>query len=294
MTRLRRQMLEGLERRNYSVSTIRCYLDAVEDFALYHRRSPGRLGPDHIRQYQAHLFRDRQLGANTVAQRLTGLRFFYFKTLRRSWDLSLTPYPKKPRRLPSILSQQEVARLIDAADSVFHRTILMTLYATGIRRAELTQLRLNDIDSERMALHVCGGKGRKDRDVMLSERLLVHLREHIRRLRRRPKQWLFPGGKWHTSDDPITANVPWLACSHAAHRAGITKPAHPHILRHCFATHLLEAGADLRTIQMLLGHRDLEQTAVYLHLSARHFSRVASPLDSLQLASTQQDDPETR
>ena len=293
MTRLRRQMLEELERRNYSASTIRCYLDAVEDFALYHRRSPDRLGPEHIRQYQAHLFRDRKLGANTVAQRLTGLRFFYFKTLRRSWDLSLTPYPKKPRRLPSILSPQEVARMIDAADSAFHRMIVMTLDATGVRRAELTQLKLNDIDSERMAVHVRGGKGRKDRDVMLSEPLLVHLREHIRRLRRRPKQWLFPGGKWHTSDDPITSNVPWLACSHAASRASITKPAHPHILRHCFTTHLLEAGADLRTIQMLLGHRDLKETAWYLHLSVRRLSDVASPLDSLDLASTNKDDPET-
>ena len=171
--------------------------------------------------------------------------------------------------------------------------IVMTLYATGVRRAELMQLQIQDIDSERMIVHVRGGKGRKDRDVMLSEPLLVNLREHIRRLRRRSKQWLFPGGKWHTSDDPITSNVPWLACSHAAHRAGITKPAHPHILHHCFATHLLEAGADLRTIQMLLGHRDLEETARYLHLSARHLSDVASPLDSLDLASTNKDDPET-
>ena len=286
MTRLRRQMLEELERRNYAVSTIRCYIDAVEDFALYHRRSPDRLGPEHIRQYQAHLFRDRKLGANSVAQRLTGLRFFYFKTLRRSWDLSLTPYPKKPRRLPSILSPREVARLIDAADSVFHRTIVMTLYATGVRRAELTRLQLNDIDSERMAVHIRGGKGRKDRDVMLSRRLLIALRQHLRGLRRRPQQWLFPGGAWHTGDYPISTSTVWNACHEAAVRSGITKPLHPHTLRHCFATHLLEAGADLRTIQILLGHRDLEQTAVYPHLSARHFSAVASPLDSLEWASS--------
>ena len=250
-----------------------------------------RLGPEHIRKYQAHLFRDRKLAANTVAQRLTGLRFFYFKTLRRSWDLSLTPYPKKPRRLPSILSQQEVARLIDAASSMFHRMILMTLYATGVRRAELTQLQLNDIDSERMAVHVRGGKGRKDRDVMLSEQLLVALREYVRRLRRRPKQWLFPGGSGHTADYAICTSTVWNACHQAALRAGITKPLHPHTLRHCFATHLLEAGADLRTIQMLLGHRDLEQTAVYLHLSARHFSAVASPLDSLELSASSKQDP---
>ena len=169
----------------------------------------------------------------------------------------------------------------------------MTLYATGVRRFELTQLRIGDIDSERMVVRVRGGKGRKDRDVMLSERLLINLREHIRRLRRRPAEWLFPGGKWHTNDDPITVNVPWLACRHAAERAGIRKPVRPHILRHCFATHLLEAGADLRTIQMLLGHRDLEETARYLHLSAKRLADVASPLDALKLGAAGQDDSET-
>jgi integrase/recombinase XerD len=293
MTRLRQQMLDELERRNYSASTVRAYIRTVEDLARYFKRRPDQLGPEHIRQYQAHLFRDRQLAANTVAQRVAALRFFYIQTLGQEWNLDRAPYPKRPRRLPNILSPQQVTRLINAADSAFHRMIVMTLYATGVRRAELTQLQIQDIDSERMVVHVRGGKGRKDRDVMLSEPLLVHLREHIRRLRRRPKQWLFPGGKWHTSDDPITSNVPWLACSHAASRASITKPAHPHILRHCFTTHLLEAGADLRTIQMLLGHRDLKETAWYLHLSVRRLSDVASPLDSLDLASTNKDDPET-
>jgi site-specific recombinase XerD len=184
-----------------------------------------------------------------------------------------------------------VARLINAADSVFHRTILMTLYATGVRRAELIRLQLNDIDSKRMVVHVRGGKGRKDRDVMLSRQLLVALREHLRGLHRRPKQWLFPGGAWHTGDDPISLSVPWNACHEAAQRAGLTKPVHPHTLRHSFATHLLEAGADLRTIQILLGHRDLEETALYLHLSARHLSTVASPLDSLELTSSKKEDP---
>jgi len=293
MTRLRQQMLDELERRNYSASTVRAYIRTVEDLARYFKRRPDQLEPEHIRQYQAHLFRDRKLAANTVAQRVAALRFFYIRTLGQEWNLDRAPYPKRPRRPPNILSPQQVARLINAADSAFHRMIVMTLYATGVRRAELTQLRISDIDSERMVVHVRGGKGRKDRDVMLSEQLLVHLREHMRRLRRRPKQWLFPGGKRHPSDDPITSNVPWLACSHAAERAGITKPAHPHILRHCFATHLLEAGADLRTIQMLLGHRDLEETARYLHLSARRLSDVTSPLDSLDLAATNKDDPET-
>ena len=290
MTQLRRQMLEELERRNYTEGTIHVYLRAVEEYASYFNTPPDRLGPEHIREYQAHLFRDRKLCANTVAQHLTGLRFFYFKTLRRSWDLSLTPYPKKPKKLPSILSPREVERLIDHAESAFHRLILMTLYATGVRRAELTQLELEDIDAERMAVHVRGGKGRKDRDVMLSQRLLAAVNEHVRSLWRKPKQWLFPGGSWHTGAYPISTNTVWNACRHAADRAGITKPLHPHTLRHCFATHLLEAGADLRTIQMLLGHSDLEQTAVYLHLSARHFSAVASPLEALALAPVQTDD----
>ena len=294
MTRLRQQMLDELERRNYSANTIRSYIRAVEGFAGYFKQPPDQLGPEHIRKYQAHLFRDRKLAANTVGQRLAGLRFFYIKTLGQAWDSAQTPYPKRPRRLPSILAVEEVARLIDAADGMFHRMILMPLYATGVRRAELTQLQIQDIDSQRMVVHVRDGKGAKDRDVVLSERLLAALREYVRGLRRRPKKWLFPGGKWHNSDRPISTKTVWNACHAAAERAGISKPLHPHILRHCFATHLLEAGADLRTIQMLLGHRDLEQTAVYLHLSARHFSAVASPLDALHLASSRpQDDPGT-
>ncbi len=293
MTRLRQQMLDELERRNYSASTVRAYIRTVEDLASYFKRRPDQLEPHHIRQYQAHLFRDRKLAANTVAQRVAALRFFYIRTLGQEWNLDRVPYPKRPRRLPNILSQQEVARLIDAADSAFHRMIVMTLYATGVRRAELKQLRIQDIDSERMVVHVRNGKGGKDRDVMLSEPLLVALRQYLRGLRRKPERWLFPGGSKHTGNYPISTSTVWNACHYAAQRAGITKPAHPHILRHCFATHLLEAGADLRTIQMLLGHRDLEETARYLHLSARRLSDVASPLDSLELASTNKDDPET-
>jgi integrase/recombinase XerD len=159
----------------------------------------------------------------------------------------------------------------------------MTLYATGVRRAELTHLKISDIDSQRMVIHVRGGKGRKDRDVMLSPKLLEVLREHWRGLRHKPSAWLFPGNRWHTGDTPITTKVVWNACKKAAQQAGLQKDVHPHTLRHCFATHLLEAGADLRTIQMLLGHRDLQETTIYLHLSERHLSATASPLDSLEL-----------
>ncbi|MGC1967435.1 MAG: site-specific integrase [Candidatus Acidiferrales bacterium] len=276
-------MLEELQRRNYSENTTRCYIRTVEDFARRFHCSPDRLGPRHIREYQAELFEKRKLSAGSVAVRLAALRFFYCKTLKKGWSIAESPYPKKDHRLPAILSQKEVARLIQAAGTSFHRTLLMTLYATGVRRAELTHLKVSDIDSQRMVIHVQGGKGRKDRDVMRSPKLLEALREHWRGLPRKPSAWLFPGNRWHTGDTPITTKVVWDACQKAAQQAGLQKDVHPHTLRHCFATHLLEAGADLRTIQMLLGHRDLEETTIYLHLSERHLSATASPLDSLEL-----------
>ena len=284
MTHLRKLMLEELERRNYSQSTVRTYLMTIEDFARYFHRPPDELGPEHVRQYQAYLFRERKLAANSVTQRLGALRFFFIKTLKQSWSVELTPYPKKVLRLPSILSQEEVTRLIEGARTPFQRILLMTLYATGLRRAELANLKISDIDTARNVIHVQGGKGRKDRDVMLSPKLLGALREYWRGLRVKPKTWLFPGNRWHTADHPIDTKVVWLACKDAAKRAGIRKEVHPHTLRHCFATHLLEAGADLRTIQILLGHRDLEETTIYLHLSQHHLNATASPLDVLPLA----------
>ena len=282
MTHLRKMMLEELQRRNYSENTTRCYLRTVEDFARRFRCSPDRLGPEHIREYQAELFKKWKLSPSTVTQRLAALRFFYIKTLKKAWSIAETPYPKQVFHLPTILSQEEVARLIDAARTPYHRTLLMTLYGTGVRRSELTHLKVRDIDSQRMVIHVQGGKGRKDRDVMLSPKLLEELREHWRQLKRKPSLWLFPGNRRHTGDTPITTKVVWYVCQQAAQRAGIQKTVHPHTLRHCFATHLLEAGADLRTIQMLLGHRDLEETTIYLHLSERHLSATASPLDLLK------------
>jgi integrase/recombinase XerD len=283
VTHLRKMMLEELQRRNYAETTINSYLRTVEEFSRRFNCSPDRLGPRYIREYQAELFQKRKFSPNTVAQRLAALRFFYTKTLKKVWSIEETPYPKKTLHLPTILSQEEVARLIEAARSPFHRTLLMALYATGLRRAELARLKVSDVDSKRMVIHVPGGKGRKDRDVMLSPKLLEALREHWRGLQRKPSAWLFPGNRWHTGDTPITTKVVWNACQEAAQRAGLQKDVHPHTLRHCFATHLLEAGADLRTIQILLGHRDLKETTIYLHLSQRHLHAIASPLDSLKL-----------
>jgi len=276
-------MLEELQRRNYAETTINSYLRTVEEFSRRFNCSPDRLGPRHIREYQAELFQKRKFSPNTVAQRLAALRFFYTKTLKKVWSIEETPYPKKTLHLPTILSQEEVARLIDAARPPFHRTLLMALYATGLRRAELARLKVSDVDSKRMVIHVRGGKGRKDRDVLLSPKLLEALRGHWRGLQRKPSAWLFPGNRWHTGATPITSKVVWNACKEAAQRAGLQKDVHPHTLRHCFATHLLEAGADLRMIQILSGHRDLKETTIYLHLSQRHLHATASPLDSLQL-----------
>lgn len=286
MTRLRQLMLEELARRNYAPGTVREYIRAVEHFARFFNRPPDQLGPGHIRQYQAALFTKWKLAPSTVTQRLAALRFFYIQVLKKAWSLAETPYPRKVHRLPTVLSQEEVARLIDSALTPFHRTLLMTLYATGVRREELVQFKVSDIDSQRMVIHV-HGKGRKDRDVMLSPVLLPVLREHWRRLRRKPSEWLFPGGMRHTGENHINPETVWYACQRAAQRAGLGhKKLHPHTLRHCFATHLLEAGADLRTIQLLLGHHDLGETSRYLHLSRRHLCATASPLDRLPFKNT--------
>src|SRR3984893_1961480 len=283
VTRLRKMMLEELQRRNYAPHTTRSYIRTVEDFARHFHCSPDRLGPRHIRAYQAELFEKRKLSSCKLIRLPSARRFFYTKTLKKGWSIAETPYPKKDHRLPAILSQEEVAQLIQAASTSFHRTLLMPLYATGARNAELTRLKFSDVDSKRMVIHIQGGKGRKDRDVMLSPKLLEELREHWHRLRRKPRVWLFPGDHDHCADHPIDTKTVWHTCQQAAQRAGLQKGVHPHTLRHCFATHLLEDGADLRTIQILLGHNDLKETARYLHLSQRHLHAAASPLDSLPL-----------
>jgi integrase/recombinase XerD len=284
VTQLRQKMLEELQRRNYSHRTAKLYLRIVRDFAKYFHRSPDKLGPEQIRQYQAYLFQTRKLTATSVASHASALRFFFIKTLRRHFLSEFIPFPKCPKRLPTVLSPDEISRLIDGARNLYHRTILMTLYSTGMRRSELCRLKVEDIDSKRMMIRIRQGKGRRDRDILLSPRLLETLRVYWRWMQ--PTTFLFPGTvKGIRADVPITANVVWLACQHAARAAGITKHMSPHSLRHSCATHLLEAGADLRTIQFLLGHARLEHTLVYLHLSHKHLQAIPNPLDALEVSS---------
>ena len=281
MTHLRKMMLEELQRRNYAQNTIRHYIRTVEDFARRFRCSPDRLGPRHIREYQAELFQKRKLSANSVGRHLAALRFFYLKTLRKAWSLADTPYPKKTHHLPTVLSREEVTQLLQAARTPSQRILLVTLYATGARNSELTHLRGTDIDSQRMVVHIRGGKGRKDRDVMLSPRLLAALRTHWRYYHRNSSTWLFPSN--YRKDRPIDTKTVLRACHKAAQRAGLQKRVYPHTLRHCFATHLYEAGTDLRAIQVLLGHEDLKDTLIYVHLAIERLNATASPLDSLPI-----------
>jgi site-specific recombinase XerD len=273
-------MLDELQRRNYAQSTVEAYVSALRDFAKYFKRPPDQLGPDHIRQFQLYLLRERKLAINTVKQRMAAIQFFFARTLKRPYLRDDFPYPKSPQRLPAILSQEEVTRLIDSASNLSHRAMLMTLYSTGVRRAELVHLKIGDIDSKRMIIHVRQGKGSKDRDVPLSTKLLDTLREYWRWAK--PKNYLFPGQGGE--NEPLTTKAVWHACQAAARRAGIPKKISPHCLRHSYATHLLESGADLRTIQLLLGHADIRHTTVYLHLSQRHLHAVANPLDALPVS----------
>jgi integrase/recombinase XerD len=286
VTRLRKMMLEELQRRNYSAITTRNYLRVVTEFAKYFGEPPDRLGLNELRTYQAYLLRERKLTPGTVVNQVAALRFFFVKTLKRYQFRDFLPYPQDRRRLPTVLSREEVSHLINAAGNLFRRTLLMTLYGTGMRRAELAHLKVSDIDSQRMIIRVVAGKGGKDRDLPLSPALLETLREYWRW--RKPKLYLFPTRTLgRRLDQTISDKTVWIACSEAARRAGISKRVTPHTLRHSWATHLLEAGTDLRTIQVLLGHGDLETTAQYLHLSQRHLQTVVNPLDGLSLSDTQ-------
>ena len=207
MTHLRKAMLEELQRRNMSKITTRIYLRAVEEFAQYFKTPPDRLGLEHVRHYQAHLFTDRKLEPVSVAQQLSALRFFFLKTLKRPWMVEDMPAPKQPVLLPDILSREEVERLIQCADTPLHRVCILVLYATGVRREELVRLKVQDIDSARMLIHVRQGKGKKDRRVMLSPRLLAELRDYWRSANPKPQTYLFPSQAGKNADRPYGQNI---------------------------------------------------------------------------------------
>lgn len=271
-------MLEDLQIRHYSPITIRIYLHAIAEFAKHFGKPPDQLGAEHIRRYQLFLIKEKKVSCPTCIQVVCALRFFYTQTLSRKIAIERIPFPRRERKLPLILSRQEVKALLEAPRSLRHRTLLAILYGCGLRVAEVARLKISDIDSARNVLWVRHGKGRKDRQTLLPAKLLELLRCYWRT--QRPTEWLFPGAD---ATRPICPKAIFLACRSAARKAGIVKPVHPHSLRHAFATHLLETGVNLRTIQILLGHANLETTARYLQVADVAVRATPSPLDSLEL-----------
>jgi site-specific recombinase XerD len=280
VTQLLQRLHDELVRRNYATTTRESYLRSVHAFHRHAGRPLDRIGPDDLRRYQVYLLEERKLAVGTVVHEISALRFFYLRVLKRRDMKEDLPYPKRSKRLPVVLSPEEVQRLIASAKNLYHRTLLLTLYGTGLRRSEVCHLKVRDIDSQRMVLRVQQGKGRRDRDLPLSPTLLTALREYYRWMR--PQTYLFPGTvRGWRADKPITAKVIWEAVHLAAKKAGLDKVVAPHTLRHSYATHAYDAGADLRTIQLLLGHADLSHTTVYLQLSRRHLQAAPDPLEQL-------------
>ena len=276
MTPLRQRMLDDMRIRNFTQNTQRSYQEQVLRFARHFGRSPEALGPEEVRAYQIHLLEVRKLSAGSRSIAAAALRFLYKVTLKREWAVEYIPRPKLPIRLPVVLSPEEVSRFLNAVGNLKHRVMLEVAYAAGLRVSELTHLKVGDIDSKRMVLRVEQGKNQKVRYVMLSPQLLERLRAYWKVAR--PQDWLFCGD---VAGQPITRSAVELVCRKARRRSGIQKPITPHSLRHAFATHLLERGTDLRTIQLLLGHRSLATTSRYLKLATSTVCATRSPFDLL-------------
>jgi integrase/recombinase XerD len=277
MTSLRQRMVEDLQVRNLAANTQDSYIRQVSLFARYFNKSPELLGPEQIRAYQLYLTNEKKLATGSIVIAVSALRFLYNVTLKKGWSFEeVIPAPKKPQKLPIVLSPEEVLAFLECVRSRKHRAILTTCYAAGLRISEAVALTPSAIDSKRMVIRVEQGKGRKDRYTMLSPKLLEILRAWWRV--ERPKEWLFPG------DFPgqhITVSAVQQECQKARRISKIPKPITPHSLRHAFAVHLLERGTDVRSIQLLLGHRSLATTAKYLRIATSKVCSTSSPLDLL-------------
>jgi site-specific recombinase XerD len=275
MTPLRQRLLHDLQRRNYSPGTIDCYVRAVARFAAHFGRSPDQLGGEHVRLYQLHLLEQKTSWCR-FNQAVSALRFFYGVTLNQPGLVRMIPYGKRPKPLPCVLSRDEVRLLLDAASPGWFGTFARLSYACGLRVSEAVALRVADIDSARMAIHLRCAKGKKDRLVPLSPPLLGLLRDDWKQ--RRPRGWLFPGQR---AGRPVNIGSVQRLFHQLVRATGIAKKASLHTLRHSYATHLLEAGCDLPTLQKLLGHSQLSTTLRYTHVERSHLQRAGCPLDTL-------------
>jgi site-specific recombinase XerD len=270
-------MIEDMQVRNLSPHTQTSYVQQVSLFARYFGKSPEILSPDDIRAYQLYLTNEKKLAPGSILIAVASLRFLYKVTLHKDWTFEdIIPAPKKPQKLPVVLSPEEVLHFLGCVQRLKHRTILTICYAAGLRISEAIRLIPTDIDSQRMVIRVDQGKGQRDRYVMLSPRLLEILRDWWRV--EKPKQWLFPGD---FPGEHISKGAVQRACQKAHGLCRISKPITPHSLRHAFAVHLLESGTDVRTIQLLLGHRSLATTARYLRIATSKVCSTTSPLDLL-------------
>ena len=286
MTPLRQRFLDDLRLRNYSPRTLECYVHHVARFARHFGRSPEHLGLEEIRAYQLHLLHEQHASWSRFNQAVCALRFFYGVTLQAPFTVTMIPYGKRPKSLPAVLSRDEVARLLALVPQPLERLILQTTYACGLRASEVLHLRVADIDGGRMLLWVRHGKGAKDRLVPLSRRLLEELRGYWRLCR--PRTWLFPGRR---REQPISGGTLQRRFARLVARVGLSKRCSLHTLRHSYATHLLEAGVDVLTLKTLLGHRSLETTTRYLHVSTQRLRQTPSLLDLLVLPRTQAPTP---
>lgn len=277
MSPLRRRMIEDMTVRNLSPATQRSYIHAVKKFSHYFNRSPDRLGLEDVHAFQVHLV-SRGISWPALNQTVCALRFFYGVTLGSAEIPERIAYARQPRKLPEVLTGDEVVRFLEAVPSLKTRTALTTAYSAGLRASETVGLKVKNIDSARGVIRVEHGKGGKDRYVMLSQQLLSILRVYWRLAR--PKEWLFPG---RTENKPIDVQVLYSACRSARAAAGIDKRVTVHTLRHSFATHLLESGTDIHIIQVLLGHNNLSSTAHYTKVSNDLIRQTQSPLDRLKL-----------
>ena len=275
MRPLRRRMIEDLQVRNLAPTTQQTYVRCVARFARHFSCAPDRLGAEQIRAFQVHLVTQAKASYGVLSQYVNALRFFYRVTLGKPWMIERIPYPKQAKRLPVILTREEILRFLDGISNLKHRAILTTCYAAGLRISEVARLRVEDIDSARGVIRVRQGKRRKDRIVPLSPTLLEMLRAYWRAVRP-ASGWLFPG---YGHDRPICRRTVQRVCEQARHRAGWDHKFTAYTLRHSFATHLLDAGTDLRKIQAVLGHASLRTTANYTHISTQAIQSIHSPLD---------------